>query len=102
MRDRNWQLVLGDNLYNPIRRAAQREGIFRARRLQAKRKHSGNAVRLIGNREHSSLDRTRNAVVHRLRLVLIVDRIADGFRGGSGKYGIELLDLGVQATDNSL
>src|ERR1039457_444025 len=101
MRDRNWQLVLGDNLYNPIRRAAQREGIFRARRLQAKRKHSGNAVGLIGNREHGSLDGTRNAVVHRLRLVLIVDSVADSLCGSGGKYGIELLDLGIQAADNA-
>ena len=94
--------MLGDNFHDAIRRAAQREGIFRARRLQTKREHSCNAIGLIRDGKDSSLDRTRHAIVHRLRLVLIVDGIADGFGGGSGKYRIELLGFGVQTADDAL
>ena len=86
----------------PLAARRSAKGSFEPVGCRPRREHSGDTVRLIGNRQHGPLDGTRNAVVHRLRLVLIVDGIADGFGGGSRQNRVELLHLGVQATDDSL
>ena len=69
----------------PFACAAQRKRILRARGLQAQRKHSGDGVGLVGDREHGAFERARHRIVHRLRLVLIVDGVADGIAVASAR-----------------
>src|SRR5262249_10688503 len=57
------QLVFSQNAYYGIRLATESEWIFRSARLEAKREHASNAVRLVGERYKSALRGTRNTVI---------------------------------------
>jgi hypothetical protein len=46
--------VLGDGLHNAIGLAAQREWIFRTRRLQPQSKHASDIVGLIADGKHGA------------------------------------------------
>ena len=101
-RDRQRQLVLGDDFDDSVGSTAQRKWIFRPGRLQSQGEHASDAVGFIGDGEHCAFDRRWHLVVHRFRLVLVINRVANRSRGGSRQKRIELLDLGVESADDAL
>ena len=98
----NRQFVLGYGLHDAVGLAPQPERIFRPAGDQAQRKHSGNAVGLIGNREHSPLDGARYRVIHRLGFVVVIDRNRDALAHFIIQVLVQRLHAGVKSAHDAL
>ena len=96
------QLLFCDYADNTISLPTQGKGIFRSRWLHAKGKHAGNSVGLVSDRENSPLSGAWNAVLHRLRLILIVNSVGNSEASRLGQAFVQLLRTRIKAAHDAL
>ena len=92
---REIELAFDQNLDHALRGAAQRERIARAGGDQADAEAAAQGIELIGERHDLPGAVARNRIFHADRLVVIVDRLPDGF-GLALRARIEAADDALQ------